>query len=161
MSASRWHSGHIELMEWLEDSDTSIEEVFMPSIFTRLQKKDEQGENVIEKPKEEQVTKLPDTIAILPLRGVVVYPQTAVPLTIGQPRSIKLVDEISLTPDKLVGLVAARDPDLENPGPADLYPVGTIATVHRLFRAPDNTIRLLVQGLMRFRLVEFVQEDLS
>ncbi|KAF0107378.1 MAG: ATP-dependent Lon protease [Anaerolineaceae bacterium] len=159
MSASRWHSGPVELLQWLEESDASIEEVFMPSIFTRLQKKEEQDKGPAAKPAEEQVSKLPDTVAILPLRGVVVYPQTAVPLTIGQPRSIKLVDEVSLTPDKLVGLVAARDPELENPGPADLYPVGTIATVHRLFRAPDNTIRLLVQGLMRFRLVEVVQEE--
>ena len=159
MSASRWHSGHLELLEWLDESDTSIEEVFMPSIFTRLQKKEEQDKGTTVLPQDGQVAKLPDTIAILPLRGVVVYPQTAVPLTIGQPRSIKLVDEVSLTPDKLVGLVAARDPELENPGPADLYTIGTIATVHRLFRAPDNTIRLLVQGLMRFRTVEFVQEE--
>ena len=94
-----------------------------------------------------------------PLRGVVVYPQTAVPLTIGQPRSIKLVDDVSATTDKLIGLVAARNPEIEEPGPADLYTIGTIATVHRLFRAPDNTIRLLVQGLMRFRVVEIVETE--
>ncbi len=69
------------------------------------------------------------------------------------------MDDVSSTTDKLVGLIASRNPDLENPGPDDLYPVGTIASVHRLFRAPDNTIRLLVQGLMRFRVVEFVSEE--
>ncbi len=159
MSASRWHSGPNELLQWMQETDTSVEEVFMPSIFTRLQKKDESEKGSETLKQEEQIAKLPDSIAILPLRGVVVYPQTAVPLTIGQPRSIRLVDEVSITPDKLVGLVAARDPNLEEPGPADLYQIGTIATVHRLFRAPDNTIRLLVQGLMRFRLVEFVQDE--
>jgi ATP-dependent Lon protease len=75
--------------------------------------------------------KYPDVLPILPLRGVVVYPQTAVPLTVGQPRSIRLVDEV-VGGDKLVGLVASVNPDLETPGPADLYKVGTIATVHRL-----------------------------
>ncbi|MEW6092606.1 MAG: endopeptidase La [Chloroflexota bacterium] len=160
MSASRWHTGILEPFEWLQETDSSIDEIFLPSIFTRLQKKEEvekgQEKNT---PAEGEVSKLPDVIPILPLRGVVVFPQTAVPLTIGQPRSIRLVDEVSVTPDKLVGLVAARNPELENPGPADLYPVGTLATVHRLFRAPDNTIRLLVQGLMRFRLVEFTAEE--
>ena len=110
-------------------------------------------------PVEGETIKYPEIIPILPLRGVVVYPQTAVPLTIGQARSIKLVDDVSGTTDKLIGLVAARNPELEEPGPADLYTVGTIATVHRLFRAPDGTIRLLVQGLMRFRVVEFVETE--
>ncbi len=160
MSASRWHTGLLEPFEWLQETDSSIDEVFLPSIFTRLQKKEEAEKGrEQDTPAEGEVSKLPDVIPILPLRGVVVFPQTAVPLTIGQPRSIRLVDEVSVTPDKLVGLVAARNPELENPGPADLYPVGTLATVHRLFRAPDNTIRLLVQGLMRFRLVEFTAEE--
>ncbi len=61
--------------------------------------------------------KYPEIVPILPLRGVVVYPQTAVPLTIGQARSIKLVDEVSGTTDKFIGLVAARNPEIEEPGP--------------------------------------------
>jgi ATP-dependent Lon protease len=81
---------------------------------------------------------------------VVVYPQTAVPLTVGQPRSIRLVDDV-VGGDKLVGLLASRNPELETPGPADLFTYGTIATVHRLLRAPDGTIRLLVQGMDRFK----------
>jgi ATP-dependent Lon protease len=102
--------------------------------------------------------KYPEVLPILPLRGVVVYPQTAVPLTVGQPRSIKLVDDV-VGGDKLVGLVAAVNPELESPGPNDLYRVGTVAIVHRLLRAPDGTLRLLVQGMDRFRLGEFVQEE--
>ncbi|TES93471.1 MAG: endopeptidase La, partial [Anaerolineales bacterium] len=92
---------------------------------------------------------IPPELPILPLRGVVVYPQTAVPLTIGQPRSIRLVDDVMAGEDRLIGLVAAEDPELDTPGPDDLYSVGTVAKVHRLFRAPDGTIRLLVQGLAR------------
>ncbi len=60
---------------------------------------------------------------------------------------------------RLIGLVTAKDPNLENPNPEDLYSVGTAALVHRLFRAPDGSIRLLVQGTTRFRLGEFVQTE--
>ncbi len=89
---------------------------------------------------------------------MVVYPQTAVPLTVGQARSIRLVDEV-VASDKLVGLVAAMNPELETPGPNDLYKVGVIATVHRLLRAPDGTVRLLVQGLPVSGWREFVTEE--
>lgn len=99
---------------------------------------------------------IPDVLPILPLRGLVVYPQTAMPLTIGQPRSIKLVDEVSIS-NRLVGLVTSRQPDMENPGPEDLYTIGTVGLIHRLFRAPDGTIRILVQGLARFKLTEFLE----
>ncbi|MDP2994568.1 MAG: LON peptidase substrate-binding domain-containing protein, partial [Anaerolineales bacterium] len=160
MSASRWHTGPLDVFDWLQDSEPSLEDLFLPSIFTRLQKKDEQDKGLVKPASVDGETiQYPEIIPILPLRGVVVYPQTAVPLTIGQPRSIKLVDDVSVTTEKFIGLVAARNPEIEEPGPADLYTVGTIATVHRLFRAPDNTIRLLVQGLVRFRVVEFVETE--
>lgn len=106
-----------------------------------------------------QKENIPSILPILPLRGLVVYPQTAVPLTIGQPRSIRLVDEVVTGDDRLIGVVTSRDPELEVPGPNDLYSIGTVAIVHRLFRAPDGTIRLLVQGIARFKLGEFVQQE--
>ncbi|TVR21197.1 MAG: endopeptidase La [Anaerolineaceae bacterium] len=101
---------------------------------------------------------LPEELPILPLRGLVVYPQTAIPLTVGQPRSIKLVDDIA-GGERLVGLVTAYDPEQETPGPDDVYRVGTLATIHRLFRAPDGTLRLLVQGISRIRIDEFIGEE--
>lgn len=104
-------------------------------------------------------TQVPEVLPILPLRGLVVYPETAVPLTIGQPRSIRLVDDVMSGDDRLIGLVTSRDADLEVPGPDDLHDIGTVAMVHRLFRAPDGTIRLLVQGTARFRIGEFVQME--
>ncbi len=160
MSASRWHAGPLEVFDWIQDNDSSLEDIFLPSIFTRLQKKDDQDKTMVPPASVDGETiKYPEIIPILPLRGVVVYPQTAVPLTIGQARSIKLVDDVSGTSDKLIGLLAARNPEIEEPAPADLYTIGTIATVHRLFRAPDGTIRLLVQGLMRFRVEEVVETE--
>ena len=98
---------------------------------------------------------LPEELPILPLRGMIVYPQTAIPLTVGQERSIQLVDD-AVAGNRLVGLVASKDPSLGTPGPDQVQTMGTLATIHRLFRTPDGTIRLLIQGLQRIRIDEFV-----
>jgi ATP-dependent Lon protease len=157
MVATRWNSAANEFVNWMWENDPVGVESFLPSLFARAKKNNDPDSSDAAKPAEE--AKYPDILPILPLRGVVVYPTTAVPLTVGQPRSIRLVDDVTSNESKLVGLVAARDPEMEQPGPDDLYTVGTIATVHRLLRAPDGTIRLLVQGLERFRLGEFVAEE--
>ncbi len=107
---------------------------------------------------DEAETTIPDELPILPLRGMVVYPQTAVPLTVGQPRSVQLVDDI-MSGDRLVGLVASKDPELETPGPDDIHTVGTLASIHRLFRSPDGTIRLLVQGVERIKIDEYTETE--
>lgn len=157
MPASRWHSNINDLFRWIGEEDSELISMMMSSMFPRMNQNGSfsSDSDSSEKP---NPTKYPDVLPILPLRGVVVYPQTAVPLTVGQPRSIRLVDEV-VGGDKLVGLLASKNPELETPGPADLYQVGTIATVHRLLRAPDGTVRLLVQGMERFRVVEFVGEE--
>jgi ATP-dependent Lon protease len=103
---------------------------------------------------EEKAHHIPSELPILPLRGTVVYPLTAVPLNIGQQRSIRLVDD-AVSGGRMIGLIAARDPELEEPGPDDLHTIGTAAAVHRMFRAPDGTIRLLVQGLERIQVTEW------
>lgn len=97
-------------------------------------------------------------VPILPLRGMVVYPQTAIPLTVGQPRSVRLVDDV-VAGERLVALVAAHNEEQETPGPNEVYRVGTLASIHRLFRAPDGTIRLLVQGIDRIRITDFTDES--
>jgi len=155
MPASKWQTSFSELFRWMEDIDDDFLAVMVPSMFSRFQKdKSSDGDS----DDSENGMKFPDTLPILPLRGVVVYPDTAVPLTVGQPRSIRLVDDV-VSGDKLVGLVTSLNPELETPGPADLYRIGTIATVHRLLRAPDGTVRLLVQGMSRFTLDEFIEEE--
>jgi len=157
MAASRWHSNMLDLLDWISENDSALLDIFMTPIFPQLGQKEDDEQLQAEK-MEGELTNYPDVLPILPLRGVVVYPQTAVPLTVGQPRSIRLVDEV-VAADKLVGLVAATNPELETPGPTDLYRVGTIATVHRLLKAPDGTSRLLGQGMDRFRVGEFVTEE--
>ena len=99
---------------------------------------------------------LPEVLPILPLRGLVVYPQTAIPLTVGQERSIQLADD-AVAGNRMVGLVASKDPSLGTPGPDQVQTIGALATIHRLFRTPDGTVRLLIQGLQRIRIDEFVE----
>jgi len=99
---------------------------------------------------------LPEVLPILPLRGLVVYPQTAIPLTVGQERSIQLVDD-AVAGNRMVGLVASKDPSLGSPGPDQVQTIGALATIHRLFRTPDGTVRLLIQGLQRIRIDDFVE----
>ena len=101
---------------------------------------------------------IPDVLPILPVRGIVVYPLTAVPLTVGQPRSVSLIDAVTKD-DPIIGLVTSNNPDLETPGPDQLYRIGTAAAVHRLMKTPDGTIRLLVQGIARIRIGDYVDTD--
>jgi ATP-dependent Lon protease len=138
----------------MEDSDPNLMLNAAPPLFSHTPKPKTTENDT----PEQSGPKYPQVLPILPLRGVVVYPFTAVPLTVGQPRSIRLVDDV-VSGDKLVGLITAINPEIETPSPADLYRTGTIAIVHRLLRAPDGTIRLLVQGLARFRVSEFVAEE--
>ena len=100
-----------------------------------------------------------EEIPVLPLRGLVVFPQTAVPLTVGQPRSIRLVDDVVATENRVIGLFAAHNPENESPNPDEIYKIGTLAQIHRLFRAPDGTIRLLVQGVRRIEVEEFTATE--
>ena len=162
MPASRWNSDPAELLKWLENEENNIKENFSDMILQFMaDQHTAEGEQILgdlEPGETAAINTIPSNLPILPLRGLVVYPQTAVPLTIGQPRSIRLVDDV-VVGEKMIGLVTARDPDLENPGPDDLYRVGTVAMIHRMFRAPDGTIRLLVQGMSRFQLGEFTQVE--
>jgi ATP-dependent Lon protease len=150
------HMCWLEPTQWEEifslTPDEKIEQVFPLPIPEALDESASQPTG-----EDEAQLRLPEVLPILPLRGLVVYPETGVPLTIGQPRSIRLVDDVVAGEDRLIGLVASRDPELEIPEPKDLYQVGTVAQINRMFRAPDGTIRLLVQGMARFRLGEFIQ----
>ncbi len=157
MPGSRWSSEFLELLEWVNREDLSLQDILVGSVVPNLT--DFESETGEELKQEDLIGRIPSQLPILPLRGLVVYPETAVPLSIGQPRSIRLVDDVLSADDRLIGLVTSKDPNDEHPGPDDLFRVGTVASVHRLFRAPDGTIRLLVQGITRFNITKFVQEE--
>ncbi len=102
---------------------------------------------------------IPEILPLLPLKNTVVYPvPILLPLIVGQPRSIKLVDDVVLG-NRIVGLVALKDPNVDEPGPDDVHAVGTVATIARFAKAPDSTIRLFVQGMERIKIIEFTQRD--
>ena len=101
---------------------------------------------------------IPAVLPVLPLRDTVVFPDTMIPLTIGQERSIKLIDDV-LAGDRLLAMVTSRDAEVETPGPDLLYPVGTVGLAHKMIKLPDGTMRILVQGLQRVRVKEYVSEE--
>jgi ATP-dependent Lon protease len=159
MPAIKWDIDIQEIMEWIIRGEQEFAQIMMNFDLKENIKYDSNSPEKIKSDKEGiKDSDIPNVLPILPLRGLVVYPQTAVPLTIGQPRSIKLVDE-SASSNRWVGLVTTRKPDIERPNSSDLYQYGTAALIHRLFRAPDGTIRLLVQGVSRFKIKKFLTEE--
>src|SRR4249919_2208051 len=117
---------------------------------------------VVELPDVEEAVRgtepLPDALPILPLRETVTYPDTLTPLAVGQERSIKLVNDV-LSGDRMLAMVASKDPELDAPGPDDLYRVGVVGTVARMMKIPDGTLRILAQGSTRIRILDYVSEQ--
>jgi ATP-dependent Lon protease len=99
-----------------------------------------------------------DDLPVLPLRGIVVYPMMWLPLPIGQKRSIRLVED-NLPQNRIIALVTSKDEQIEEPQPDQIHHIGTAAQIHRVLKTPDGTIRLLVQGLERVRILDYIQED--
>jgi ATP-dependent Lon protease len=103
-------------------------------------------------------TSLPAELPILPLRDSVPFPETLTPLAIGQERSVRLVNDV-LAGNRMLAMAASTDPESENPGPDDLYRVGVAGVVARMLKVPDGTLRILVHGAQRVRIVDFVATD--
>lgn len=112
-----------------------------------------------EKEDPEKRIDLPGELPILALRGTVVYPLTIMPLIVNQVQSIKLVHDVLISPLRVVGLVSMRNPEIENPSPQDIYTFGTAAIIMRLLHTPDNSARLIVQGLERIKIKDFTHTD--
>ncbi len=101
---------------------------------------------------------VPGELPILPVRNIVVFPGMLIPLAIGREKSKRLVDA-ALSGNKIVGVVAQQRAETEDPSPTDLYRVGTVSIVLRLFKASDGTPNILIQGIVRLILQDFVQTD--
>ena len=111
-----------------------------------------------EKPTAAPAPQIPTELPILPLRGVVVYPLMVVPLTVGQPRSVRLIDDAAVG-DRFIGLASSKDSETEEPPPDQVYGVGTVAIIHRLIKAPDGTMRIIVQGVERIKIEEWTAQQ--
>lgn len=103
---------------------------------------------VSQEPTDIGLTQAPSRLPILPLKDTVVFPDSLMPLAVGQARSVRLIDDI-LRGDKQVGLVAVKNADVEIPMPEDIYAVGVHASIQKMIKAPDGTLRIIAQGLRR------------
>lgn len=101
---------------------------------------------------------VPETIPILSLRNTVLFPGVVLPISIGRPRSIQLIKD-AYRNDKIVGTVAQKDPDIENPNFQDLHSVGTIGQIVKLLEMPDGSTTAIIQGRKRMVLHELVSDD--
>ncbi|RMF85192.1 MAG: AAA family ATPase, partial [Nitrospinota bacterium] len=99
---------------------------------------------------------LPTELPILPVRGTVLYPSLTIPLLVGRQESIQLVKE-ALASDRLIGVVALRDAQIERPVVTDLYQIGTAAMITKMTQLPNGSLSILVQGLARIRITDFSQ----
>jgi len=101
---------------------------------------------------------VPEELPILPLRNTVAFPFIVMPLAVGIPRSIRLIEEVEQG-NRLVGLLAMEDPTVEVPGPGEVYETGTVAVIHRIMRGEDDTLTVFIQGLERFHIRDWTQEE--
>jgi ATP-dependent Lon protease len=104
---------------------------------------------------EVDINQVPKEMPILPLRNIVAFPFIVVPLAVGIPRSIKLIEDAAEN-QRLIGLVAMRDPSVEEPTIGQTYEVGTVGLIHKVVKAEDGSLQVIVQGLERFRVTEWI-----
>jgi ATP-dependent Lon protease len=97
-------------------------------------------------------------LPVLPLKETVVFPEAVTPLAVGQERSVKLIDDV-VAGERTLALVTVRNEEADPPGLDDLYAIGTAAVIHKMIKVPDGTLRILVQGTQRIRLVEPAGDD--
>jgi ATP-dependent Lon protease len=98
------------------------------------------------------------TLAILPVRDTVLFPNAILPLTVGRDSSLKLISELK-EDEKFVGVISQRDPRVDNPQPVDLFQIGTVAFVHKIIKLPSQSLFIFVEGLQRIAIEEVTQVE--
>lgn len=129
----------------LQQSDIGNEQEFFPIIT-------DEDEHELSK------SEIPETLAILPLRNVVLFPGIVFPLTVGREKSLKLIKE-AYSKKEIIGTVAQKDVNIEEPTQKDIYNVGTTAKIIRILEMPDGTTSIIIQGQKRFKIEEIVSEE--
>jgi ATP-dependent Lon protease len=103
----------------------------------------------------EQTPSIPQDLPVLPLRDTVLFPNSFMPLAVARESSVRLIDD-AIGGGRLIGVFTQRDAAVEEPGQDDLYPVGTATHIHKMFKLPDGSLRLIVQGLARLKMEQLV-----
>jgi ATP-dependent Lon protease len=101
---------------------------------------------------------IPNALPILPIRNIVVFPGTVMPLNVGRPKSKALLDEV-MPGEKIIGVITQKNAEVEDPQLTDLYGVGVACMILKLFKLPDGNQSIIVHGLARFRLLEVEQTE--
>ena len=137
----------------------------MNSPFTEIQlnnivEEDSEFIPLLSQEDEEQMNneKLPESLAILPLRNTVLFPGVVIPITVGRDKSIQLIRE-AYKGDKTIGVVSQKNDSVEDPKAEDLHEVGTIAHIIKQLRMPDGSTTVIIQGKKRFKIKEFTQNE--
>lgn len=109
---------------------------------------------------EEEINReeLPESLPILPLKNTVLFPGVVIPITAGRDKSIKLINEAN-NDDKVIGVVAQKDPDVEDPQPNDIYKLGVVARILRVLKMPDGNTTVIIQGKKRFHLDSIEKQE--
>ena len=101
---------------------------------------------------------IPEILSILPLRNTVLFPGVVIPITAGRDKSIQLINDANKG-DKVIGVVAQRDEDVEDPTSEDIYKTGVVAQILRVLKMPDGNTTVIIQGKKRFQINELIQEQ--
>ncbi|NND88431.1 MAG: endopeptidase La, partial [Flavobacteriaceae bacterium] len=101
---------------------------------------------------------LPEILPILPLKNTVLFPGVVVPITAGRDKSIELIKETNKS-NKIIGVVAQKDEDKEEPGPKDINSIGTVAKILRVLKMPDGNTTVIIQGQKRFEVAEVLTQE--
>ena len=101
---------------------------------------------------------IPEVLPILPLRNTVLFPGVVIPITAGRDKSIQLINDANKR-DKIIGVVAQRDEDVENPTSDDIYKTGVVAQILRVLKMPDGNTTVIIQGKKRFEIDEIIQQE--
>ncbi len=116
------------------------------------------GEKRFELEEDVSRVEIPDVLPVLPLRGIVIFPSQIHPFLVSRPASLKLIDEVGQT-DRIIALAAQKNPEEENPTPDSVFREGTAVRILKMLRYPDQSVRVLVQGIARLELLEFSQVE--
>tara|TARA_B110000003_G_scaffold75493_1_gene77063 strand:+ start:3454 stop:5910 length:2457 start_codon:yes stop_codon:yes gene_type:complete len=100
---------------------------------------------------------VPEILSILPLRNTVLFPGVVIPITAGRDKSIQLINDANKE-DKIIGVVAQRDEDVEDPSFEDIYKTGVVAQILRVLKMPDGNTTVIIQGKKRFQINELIQD---
>ncbi|MDP4210040.1 MAG: endopeptidase La [Bacteroidota bacterium] len=113
-----------------------------------ISEEDDSGEELV----------VPETLPILPLRNTVLFPGIVIPITVGRDKSIKLIRE-AFKKDKIIGTVAQRNPNINDPAEKDLFKVGTVAQILKILDMPDNSTSVIIQGRKRFEIDNITNDE--